>query len=331
MPIEPMSAHDARERYIRLVLHDGLGRRFNETDKNTVWHYSNIAGLNGILSSSSLWASDYRYMNDTSELRFGLDIIEMTIAHDEFQPELTLDVRHNILKEIAMLKRSNMNMYVLTCSFCMRGNVLSQWRAYARQDGIAIGFQKDALEKLANDQGYTTGIVYYYFADSQKNLPREQNFSSWMLRRVDILLVRLLALVHAAKAFDQALIDNDETVPFASLQQQGEVIRKWCAETASFIKHPAFEEEQEWRCTKVVDETVLFGQTEIEHRPSGTRIVPYNKISLRGDNNENRAVRQLVIGPNADGVATMHSVEYLARRYELHNTLIASPFQPLRV
>ena len=39
-----------------------------------VYHYTDAAGLQGILDSGVLWATDYRYLNDSSELRYIFDL-----------------------------------------------------------------------------------------------------------------------------------------------------------------------------------------------------------------------------------------------------------------
>jgi hypothetical protein len=40
-----------------------------------LWHYTTASGLEGILSSRSLWASDVQYMNDASELSYAEGLI----------------------------------------------------------------------------------------------------------------------------------------------------------------------------------------------------------------------------------------------------------------
>src|SRR4026209_1465272 len=40
-----------------------------------LYHYTSIAGLQGILASASLRATHYAYMSDYSEVRYGLDLI----------------------------------------------------------------------------------------------------------------------------------------------------------------------------------------------------------------------------------------------------------------
>ena|ERR1700732_3664945 len=48
-----------------------------------LYHYTNTVGLQGILKSRSLWASDYRFLNDTREFHYGLDIVTDTVRSYE--------------------------------------------------------------------------------------------------------------------------------------------------------------------------------------------------------------------------------------------------------
>jgi hypothetical protein len=64
---------------------------------SSIFHYSDAAGLSGILSSELLFASDYRFLNDTSEVGIIRDLVlpvfETEIA--EITPKL---VANKLLK-----------------------------------------------------------------------------------------------------------------------------------------------------------------------------------------------------------------------------------------
>jgi hypothetical protein len=42
--------------------------------RETVWHYTNAAGLLGILRSNVLWATDAFFLNDAAEVTYGIDL-----------------------------------------------------------------------------------------------------------------------------------------------------------------------------------------------------------------------------------------------------------------
>src|SRR6266850_6808715 len=45
-----------------------------------VYHYTTVAALAGILGSKSLFCTDYRLLNDTTELTLGFEVLEATVA-----------------------------------------------------------------------------------------------------------------------------------------------------------------------------------------------------------------------------------------------------------
>ena len=45
-----------------------------EEEAPALFHYTDAAGLLGILKSRSLWATDFRSLNDASEMHYGMDL-----------------------------------------------------------------------------------------------------------------------------------------------------------------------------------------------------------------------------------------------------------------
>ena len=146
-----------------------------------LWHYTTAEGLKGILSDQTLWATDYRYLNDESEITYS-----KTIIHKMMLPKVTDKIKqicrvNSEAKKIAALYGGVRNIadietretidilfkamlnhpgspqqipFVL--SFCKvpendsfkQGNgLLSQWRGYGKDGGYAIIFNTNELIK----------------------------------------------------------------------------------------------------------------------------------------------------------------------------------------
>ncbi len=108
-----------------------------------LYHYTTINGLMGILPNSSIWASDARFMNDSSELSYATDLI-VRVVDEELEK-----VADPALKELFELRRGFTAIFdfgyeprpFIAC-FCEDGDLLSQWRGYARgQAGISLGLR----------------------------------------------------------------------------------------------------------------------------------------------------------------------------------------------
>ncbi|WP_439100891.1 DUF2971 domain-containing protein [Congregibacter sp.] len=55
-------------------------RLFTQPPVNTLYHYTSLSGLMGIVESGALRASDIRYMNDSTELRHTLNVLQTHIT-----------------------------------------------------------------------------------------------------------------------------------------------------------------------------------------------------------------------------------------------------------
>ena len=140
----------------------------------SVFHYTNSAGLVGILSSGSLFATDYRYLNDVTEAGVIRDLImpvfEAEIAEitpkliekkwlkKEYYDEHGVSA-HRLQAEklyTSVVRATNNVTPFFVVSFCgheegtqaFEHGLLSQWRGYAEAGGFAIEFDEGKLDTL---------------------------------------------------------------------------------------------------------------------------------------------------------------------------------------
>jgi hypothetical protein len=122
-----------------------------------LFHYTNAAGLLGILSSGSLWATHFQFLNDTSEMQYGLDgarAVTSTLAEQgsEAKRRFLGDTEERLDH---LFEHKIVPPYVF--SFCRLGDLLSQWREYGGGgSGFSIAFDYGELSGLF---GGPTGVL----------------------------------------------------------------------------------------------------------------------------------------------------------------------------
>src|SRR5690349_16503832 len=105
-----------------------------------LYHYTGMAGLEGILKSDSIWFTDYRHLNDPNELLHGLALaqrmLERRAQAGGFEGMLFAWV-NDLLNQ----KNFDRAFEFLIASFSRNRDELGQWRAYAdNAQGVAIAF-----------------------------------------------------------------------------------------------------------------------------------------------------------------------------------------------
>ena len=111
-----------------------------------VYHYTGLEGLTGVLGSKHLWATDIRYLNDTTEATFGKQRLDQLLAEDNthgFPVPEALKVFRRIWRNFRLTRRP------FVACFCSAPDLLSQWRGYGKL-GYSIGFEKEALRAHGN-------------------------------------------------------------------------------------------------------------------------------------------------------------------------------------
>ena len=109
----------------------------DEANPPVIYHYTDPAGLIGILSSGQLWATDIQYLNDSSELQHAQRLYRQVLEELFFEGSRQSLQRRLAKKALRSeyLSLDSRKEYVVC--FCAEGDLLTQWQSYGAQIGRA--------------------------------------------------------------------------------------------------------------------------------------------------------------------------------------------------
>lgn len=234
----------------------------------------------GIIESRRLRASELRYMNDSTELLYALDLLQTAITararkatDDKFLLSNFSQWLHNHITRGPML---------FSASFRANGNLLSQWRGYSNHGkGISLGFNHQAIQSLASAQNFYLGECLYDVGEQQA------------------LADRIIDCV-------TSMCNQREEI--------GVVLRDIEADLMSIcalLKHPAFTEEQEWRLISPTFTTV--SSAPIAFREGKAMLVPYYLFGLELE--EEIKLDHVYVGPTPNAALSVNALtHYLTQK-----------------
>jgi hypothetical protein len=265
-------------------------RRFRALNRlnppRTLYHYTDASGALGILSKGQIWASDAFFLNDTSELQYGLDIL-----HDVWT-EVRKGVETAKKGEwldcvLGLMHESFADHYstYLSC-FCEKGNLLSQWRGYGKVgSGFALGFDRLQLEQCAF--GFQLVEVEY-----EEDRQRER-----------------------CKAYLSALCAEltDDQLSSENLKDTYSVVEADLLTYVVSFKNRAFSEELEWRLVQIHPTPEV--PPGLEFRVSNGRIIPYLPVTFYDPTGAaHLPLVSVTVGPGLEGSIGERSIRELLKK-----------------
>jgi len=285
----------------------------NEEDPGILYHYTDARGVMGILKDGALYATDLAYLNDSRELRYGAKLAGKLLQESGDEP-LTHLLRDH-LKDVTNFNAPDATRFA-SASFCAEGDLLNQWRGYGGSGGFALGFDRSALEKLAEKNRYKLFPVVY-----RKKFQRE-------------LLSKVIAT--AAKDFDQfsdkrnvALGDEEYARIFDAMNKfQGQHYLNLHLLCAVF-KASVWKEEHEWRLLPMLQ--AGFTTQNLKIRDSTVGLTPFVSLNLC-DADESLPLSQVVIGPSRHPRLQVQAMQVLLRSsvHVTHDVDVTLSRVPLR-
>jgi hypothetical protein len=106
----------------------------------SVFHYTDLSGLKGIVENHDLWLTNSQYCNDEEELKHGY-----SVAKDALGKAKTAGLHSPAyLDKIGEFLEQREGVFI--CCFCDKDNLLSQWRTYAGNGtGVSLQFNPNSF------------------------------------------------------------------------------------------------------------------------------------------------------------------------------------------
>ncbi|MDH0729213.1 DUF2971 domain-containing protein [Pseudomonas sichuanensis] len=242
-----------------------------------LYHYTDVNGFFNILKNKKLWLSGPHNLNDHQELQWTYRKVQDILMgiQGEYAAEHV-----NFLWELFCR-----NQYIpFTCSLSAEGDILSQWRAYAKDGtGVAIGFDSDLLPLVGHHprrmHSYVSTMQVLYDSAPQDSI-------------IERIIRNALDDMKSNGAQSEVALD-------AAMYLQG---------LSTFYKNGAFQEEKEWRIIHIPliwgflntnQTTVQSAVSELKHRASGNKLVSYFEYDLSSLVSD-FGVRKIVLGPKCE-------------------------------
>ena len=270
------------------MIDDIIQRLYADHTRDTLYHYTNLQGLQGIVDSGVLRASDVRYMNDSTELRHTLELMQQHISR-RLQAGTAHPALLNALQEW-LSHRVVGGPMLFAASFRANGNLLGQWRGYSSLGkGVSLGFSPDWLRERADAQDFQ--IARCIYAPNHQQMLVEE-------------------IVDAVE--DDAQRDLEA---HGRLDADGifERLESRLLRIAAVLKHPAFEEEQEWRLVSPVMDDCQ--NVPVCFREGVSMLIPWYPFHLGSRDSGPMQLEHVFLGPTPNTDLSMNSLTlYLRKR-----------------
>jgi hypothetical protein len=263
----------------------------SEQKKATVteplYQYTGWGGLCGIIESQSVWFTDYRHLNDPSELSHGVEVAHEVLATVAQGADPRVGLFMQMIGDLLVPRNFVGSLDFFTASFTAQRDDLGQWRAYGDNGrGFALGFAPKMFEVVdgsgleANEMSFLGPVLY----DKQAIFTRHK---AAIDAAASIFLV-------ACEAHAELMADKSVGLPFMR-RLANELIASPLIWNCITSKHIAYEHEREVRL-------ILMGQTSnlspfVKTRMRGSKSVPYVTHPFRV--REPGAIHEIVVGPSA--------------------------------
>lgn len=320
----------------------------SEKHKNLI-HYTTWDGFRGILESKSLWATHIRFLNDESEYLLAQSLmlekfpemvkkwLEQKCGTDQKFSDtvkmvggLATAVKFQTKQIIEALYEVTSDEFYIT-SFCTEPNdpyvklngLLSQWRAYGNQCGIAVYFQTEALEGLLQREIK----AHSYSASFLDSVIYEDDGA----RIGSNILPRLYRVFEFTKIINE--VQSHKDIP---MDKASEALADFIY-FSTFFKHRGFKEEGEVR---FVASRIRHDNDYLElHQKNGTHPAAEKTINFRTRNSrpvpylklfetfgEQLPISKVLIGPGKDKYQVAKAVQMFVNSKNIEIAMSEIPF-----
>ncbi len=288
--------------------HRAVGSVFHNEDelkayKGNLYHYTSSDGLRGILESQKIWGTEASYLNDSQEIKYGIDLAVKTLVKcSSGKRGWVTDVVHQAIDAVG---RNTGEEIYLAC-FCEKGDLLSQWKGYSKfGEGYSLGFSASELSRFKRKYPFVNISIrkVIYGREPQERVVKSE-FES-IAKQTEPLIGKYRG-------------DRDKIIKTAAS------CLAYClkAQLVRF-KAESFREEHEWRAIYINSERNEEGRQTVKFRVSEGHVVPYIELDIAPSAQKQvwfLPIAEIVVGPKVDVSRAKRSIDLLYK-----NMLRGSP------
>lgn len=271
------------------------------TSDSLLYHYTDAAGLIGMVTQRKIWATSLSHMNDEKEDVHGAHVIAQCLrqlANSDSGPK-----RDFLESAASTFFNGHPKRWHYSFSLSANPDMLSQWRAYAPLGGYCVAFDREWLEEFGSRHGFKLRQCLYA-EDDQKQLA---------LREIS----RFISL------FD------DWNLDYAECQKRISALSSHTESFRGCLKHSSFREEGEWRLLGHLSAT----DHRCRFRPAGPYVKPYVELSMKAVCEEERAgpISEVYCGPGLDSKRAFEALTLLFMGARMKTPSIRQSVCPYRL
>jgi len=308
---------------------------FNKPIPAELWHYTTMAGLEGILTSGSVWATEAHYTTDESEFvhaREGatryLNALTPETKSEHLAKASGLEI---INEEFENGSLSENQTEVFVASFSSAKDLKSQWTGYANNGtGVSIAFDLRNV-RPPNQLGYAVTLAPCIYEQAESERLLERALAHFMETTKKLYENKEDLQWVGRKLKDWKLVDrvyglefNEAAFKAADDQQTKEELRIALAMTkfdllrlASHCKNPFYSEEHEWRLSLPHTKGQPLTNITIQHRGTDHNI-PYIAHNLFS---ERLPITQVMLGPSCE---SCEAIQEMLQKYGYDTPIVRS-------
>ena len=246
-----------------------------------LYHYTTPQGLIGILENQKLWATEFSFLNDASELSYGMNLSIEVLENEICSHANTILDKYLLLVEDLIKKKKDINPYFVT-SFSEYKDLLSQWKGYGQNgQGFSLGFD---LKELSRWKRKDILDVNYYIQPVIYNCEEQKN----ELKNIYKNLIE-----HIFTLETKGILTDEKLEEIASSSVALMKLK------SIFFKSEFFQEEKEWRivCRNFYRNVTTWEleQEKVKFRFIGSKIIPYVELDILPEKSL-LPIKEIIIG-----------------------------------
>lgn len=236
-----------------------------------VYHYTDAQGFKGVVEKAAVWATDFRYLNDSRELIYTWSAFVERLEQLAVQPSEYSEAYRAQLEALRLMNARDLMQFddaVFVACFSELPDALSQWTRYGKHGhGLALGFDSEKIRTL--------NVPQYHHSPNGQLIPMTAILSGGPSsgQSVEFKWGAFLQKVAYGDAARDLVVDGliDTVQRIGELNEGGAFdtnVANCISQTHALVhrlplvKHSDFKDEQEHRITI----TEHFGGSSLSHR-----------------------------------------------------------------